>query len=63
MRKGYGIVEATCRRCGKKFIVEPFHIYKRGKLLFCRYNCYNAYLNEVDANKHQGKKKGDRNEA
>ena len=51
--KGHGIVEAKCARCGKQFIVQPGHVYRKNSKIFCRYNCYNAYLNEVEQKKLQ----------
>ena len=53
MKRGYGIVEAKCARCGKRFIVQPDHAYRKNSKLFCRYNCYNAHLDEVEQKKLQ----------
>lgn len=57
IRRTYGIPETHCSRCGKHFIVAPFHVYKRDTKYFCCYTCYNAYLNGIEAKKHQGKRK------
>ena len=35
-----------CYWCGKEFIATPMHKYKHNGNMFCRYNCYNAHLNE-----------------
>ena len=35
-----------CARCGKEFIPAPLHVYKIDNRFYCRYNCYNAVLNE-----------------
>ena len=57
IRMTYGIPEAHCSRCGKYFIVAPYHLYKRKGKYFCSYTCYDKYLDEMEAKKHQGKRK------
>ncbi len=34
------IHERKCARCGRIFIVAPFHAYKDGVRLYCTYSCY-----------------------
>ena len=62
IRMTYGIAECNCSRCGKYFIVAPYHMYKSKNKYFCSYTCYNAFLDEKEAKKQQGKKKGAGNE-
>jgi hypothetical protein len=50
-----GIPEKDCARCGKRFVVQPFLVYKRPPKYFCSYTCYDTYLNEIEAKKQQGK--------
>ena len=52
-----GILEDYCARCGKRFVVQPFLVYKKGRKRFCSYHCYNDYLNEVESKRGQGRKR------
>ena len=46
--KVMGVAEATCKRCGKRFILAPMHIYKKCKqfkkhhktFYYCSWTCY-----------------------
>lgn len=51
-----GIREVKCCRCGRIYIEQPAHIFKRGEKHFCRWNCYNAYLKEIESKK-RGKRR------
>jgi uncharacterized Zn finger protein (UPF0148 family) len=42
------IIEHNCPKCGKKFIIAPFHVYKHNGTVFCSYGCYNSYLTEIE---------------
>ena len=38
------IPEKKCRKCGKKFVPAPMHIYKEGRdhtKWYCSWTCYN----------------------
>lgn len=33
--------ERTCRKCGKRFIAAPAHIYRDKRSWYCSWTCYN----------------------
>lgn len=32
--------EKKCRKCGKRFIAAPMHIYRDGAKYYCSWTCY-----------------------
>lgn len=48
---------SKCGRCGKEFIAAPLHSYKYDGKIYCTYTCYNAFLNEIEAEKLSKAKK------
>jgi hypothetical protein len=51
MKHIIGINEATCKMCGKVFIITDEWVYKRGVKKFCSWHCFNGYLNEIKTKK------------
>ena len=55
IQDGIGILEAKCDRCGKIYVEQPQHIFKKlynRKLYhFCSWTCYNAHNQEVESKK------------
>lgn len=41
--------ERVCSRCGKLFIIAPYHVYKLGSRVFCSYGCYTKACAEKEA--------------
>ena len=41
--------ERECSRCGKKFIIAPYHVYKLGRRVYCSYGCYRPAKEEAEA--------------
>lgn len=42
------LIEKVCPECGKVFLPAALHIYKDGKKVFCKWSCYNSYLNKKE---------------
>ena len=40
--------EKKCKKCGKKFIPAPQHIYKENSKYFCSWTCY-LHRNDKEA--------------
>lgn len=40
--------EMVCPECKKVFVPAPMHRYKDGKKVFCKWSCYNSYLNKKE---------------
>lgn len=51
-----GIKEEKCYRCGKIYVEQPAHIFKKDAKHFCCWTCYNAHLNEIEAKKKGGRR-------
>ena len=49
--------ERVCARCGKKFIIAPYHIYKLGRRVYCSYGCYRPAKEEAEAKADERKAK------
>lgn len=49
------LTDMECACCGKVFCPAPYHVYRDGTLWFCKWTCYNAYLNEKENRKRRGK--------
>lgn len=36
----FGDREKVCRKCKKRFIAAPGHVYKEGRKYYCSWTCY-----------------------
>lgn len=48
--RGY-LQEKKCKKCGKRFIAAPMHIYKEGGKYYCSWTCY-LHRKDKEAPKH-----------
>ena len=39
--KVYGIKTVICKKCGKAFILAPYHRFREGSDYYCKWTCYN----------------------
>ena len=49
------LVERVCPECGKVFVPAALHIYKDDTKFFCKWSCYNSYLNRKEKRKEEVK--------
>lgn len=43
--------------CGKIFIAAPEHVFKRNRMLFCKWSCYIKYVEAAEKSKGGHRKK------
>lgn len=44
---GY-IRTAVCKKCGREFVVAPYHRFKDNKKYYCKWSCYNHRHDEEE---------------
>lgn len=51
------IPEKKCAKCGKNFIVAPYHVFHKNKKYYCSWTCYNHRNDKTEEKKNDNRQK------